>query len=232
MRVLVIDNNIDPDSWGSPDLRRMVRECSNATIYCRRAPHEDLPLRAAEFDKIIVSGSKTSALDDAPWISALHGFMREAINEGKALLGICYGHQSLIRALGPEQNQGREFVRRAARAEFGWTLIRCTESTPLLAGLPGQFYSFSSHFDEVAQLPPGMSRFACSQDCEIQACQLKGRPVFGVQFHPEKDLNGAIRTLAYRKKVGTPETLLHPERSEELYDSKVGETLFRNFLNL
>jgi len=158
--------------------------------------------------------------------------MRKAVSENKAVLGICYGHQSLIRALGPEHDQGKALVRRAERAEFGWSLIKTLHPSPLLAGLPEEFYSFSSHFDEAAELPAGMKRFACSEDCEIQACQLEGHPVFGIQFHPEKDLPGANRTLAYRKKVGKPEILLRPELGSKLYDPKVGETLFRNFLTL
>lgn len=227
MRVLIIDNNIDPDSWGSSDLRRMVRAHAGATLFVRRAPHEDLPLSPLGFDRVVISGSKTSALDDAPWISSLHEFIRSTIHEGIPLLGVCYGHQSLIRALG-----GKQCVRQAQQAEFGWTKIEILETNPLLQGLGPAFYSFSSHFDEAGTLPEGVKRIARSEACEIQACQVLNRPVFGIQFHPEKDLKGANQTLSYRKKVGAPKQLLHPEQGPELYDPKVGETIFRNFLNL
>ena len=227
MRILIIDNNIDLDCWGSHHIRHCVTQVSNATVCTRRAPQDDLPSNPSQFDKVIVSGSATSALQDAPWISRLHEFIRATLNENRPFLGICYGHQSLVRALG-----SKDFVRTAAEAEFGWTEIEILESVPLLNGLKDRFYTFSSHFEEAHQLPPGLRRVARSSACEIQAVQLENRPVFGIQFHPEKDLAGAEVTLAQRKKKGIPKVLLHPERSRELYDPRIGETIFRNFVSL
>ncbi len=203
-RILIIDNNRDPDCWGAADLRRMASLLDGATLYTRRAPEDDLPASPDPFDQVIVSGSKTSAMEDAPWVFKLHDFIRRTLDAGKPFLGVCYGHQSLVRALG-----GKETVRKAAQSEYGWTSIEVVESSPLMEGLSRSFYTYSSHEDEVASLPSGLKRLARSSACEIQACQLEGRPVFGIQFHPEKRLE-----------------------KEKLYDPKVGETLFRNFLSL
>jgi GMP synthase (glutamine-hydrolysing) len=230
MRVLIIDNTIDRNCWGSQELVRFGKLMPGATVHVRRAPEGDLPVSPAPYDRIIVSGSKTSCLDSSPWVLTLLEFTRRAIDLGKPYLGVCYGHQSLVRAL-----SGIDHVRKGAEPEFGWSKIEILQDvktqSPLLAGLPREFHTFSSHFEEVSHLPAGMIRLAKSAACEIQACQLEGRPVFGIQFHPEKNLAEAEASLAERKKIGKPRNLLLPDKSKQLYDAAIGDTLFRNFLN-
>lgn len=227
MKILIVDNTIDQESWGSKELRTLSHLANGAGIQVevRRAPHSDLPQSPRGYDRIILSGSKTSALEDAPWIGALHEFVSQTLREQIPYLGVCYGHQTLARVLG-----GNHSCRKAATPEFGWTEIRVLNSSSLMLGLPEKFYSFSSHFEEVGEAPQSLNVLASSDACAIQAFQLEKRPVFGIQFHPEKDLEAARQVFAHRKKLGTPKTLLHPERSEELYNPKVGETIFRNFL--
>jgi GMP synthase (glutamine-hydrolysing) len=225
MKILIIDNTIDPSSRGSKDLRRLAHVAQGSTVVTRRAPDRDLPKTARGFDRIILSGSKTSALEDAPWISELHELVRDALNEKIPFLGVCYGHQTLVRVLG-EKN----LCRRAEVAEVGWTEIELIGESPLLRGLPKKFFSFSSHFEEVGNLPPGMKNLARSEDCSIQACQLESRPVYGIQFHPEKDVEEADKIFAEKKKLNHPKNLLHPGKSKTLYNPLIGEQIFKNFL--
>ncbi len=228
MRILVIDNNIDPACWGAADLRRLCCESSaGATVEVRRAPQGDLPGDFARYDRVVISGSMTSAMADAPWIAGLHEAIRGLVDRGKPVLGVCYGHQAIARALG-----GVGSVRRGEKAEFGWTRIEQVGSSPLLAKLPERFYSFSAHFEEVASLPPGASSLARSEWCAIQAFGIEGKPVFGIQFHPEKDLEDASRTFQSCRKKGAPKELLRPKEGPRLYDPKVGQTIFGNFLGL
>lgn len=233
MRVLIIDNTIDPDSWGSAEIRKYAQLTPGATFYTRRAPHEDLPRSLEGFDKVIVSGSKTSVLEDAPWIDKLEDLIRSIVSSGKPYLGICYGHQTLVRALG-----GKQRVRLAQEPEFGWTRIELTSNgapgaqPSLFTGLAPVFYSYSSHFDEVGELPPGFEKLARSKDCEIQACQIRNKPVYGIQFHPERSLADGEKALFNRKKLGVPKKLLNANQGHKLFDSAVGETIFKNFLTL
>jgi GMP synthase (glutamine-hydrolysing) len=227
MKILIIDNTIDPNCWGSKSLCDLARLAPNATVCVRRAPQGDLPKNPQDFDRIIVSGSKTSALDDSPWVGQLIDFIKRSLDRKRAFLGVCYGHQVLARSIG-----GKEVVGKAAKPEFGWTKIHVTATAPILEGLPPTFYSFSSHFEEVQQLPKSMKILANSEDCAIQACQLDQLPVYGVQFHPEKTIAEAKQTFSESKKSKTPVALLHPSKSEELYDPKVGEMIFKNFLQL
>jgi GMP synthase-like glutamine amidotransferase len=227
MRVLIIDNNLDTNCWGAQDLRRLVVSVLGTTAYVRRGPHDDLPDSLAQFDRIILSGSRTSCLDEALWIDHLDELILKAIRLSKPVLGICFGHQALIRAIG-----GRSALRRGTTPEFGWTRIEILTTASLFEGLPQFFYSFSSHYEEVARLPPGMRLLAKSKGCAVQACQLDGYPIFGVQFHPEKDLFDANKSLEERRKKKDSEILLHPDNGHELFDPKVGEKIFGNFLSL
>jgi GMP synthase-like glutamine amidotransferase len=232
MRILIIDNSIDPDSWGSAELCAMARLATGATIHVRRAPHGDLPSNALDYDRILISGSKTSVEEEAPWIDALDELIRRVVDAGKPVLGVCYGHQSLNRALG-----GRKLTRKASRGEFGWGEIERVDldsgrGSPLLEGLPRKFHTFQWHNDEVSSLAPGMRLLARSEICPVQACELKGKPVFGVQFHPERGVERGERSLARRKAEMPKAERLNPGRGIELYDAAASEKIFRNFLSL
>lgn len=227
MKILVIDNNIDRDSWGAQDLRRMISQTAQAEVYVRRAPADDLPETLSVYDKIIVSGSKTSVYEQAPWIDRLDVKLREALERKIPILGVCYGQQALARILG-----GRQINRKSGTPEIGWTLIEQVRASEILKGLSKQFYSFSMHYEEVAQLPPGTAQLARSERCELQAFEVIGYPAYGIQFHPEKDQLGATKTIAEKKKKGEFNYLLQPDHTDRLFDPRVGGTIFENFLKL
>ncbi|MEK7689967.1 MAG: type 1 glutamine amidotransferase, partial [Bdellovibrionota bacterium] len=201
-----------------------ARVFPGVTVTTRRGPQGDLPERLSGFDRLVISGSRTSALDDAPWIDRLHALLREAVGESKPTLAVCYGHQSLARAFG-----GKNCVRKAEVPEVGWTRIKTLRPSRLFEGLPDTFVTYSSHFDEVAELPSLFVRTASSEACVNQAFEVPGKPIFGIQFHPEKNVPEAERIFDEMKKTGRAEILLHPAKSKALYDPKVGEAIFENF---
>ncbi len=227
MKILIVDNNIDPKCWGASDLTRFAAQVAGATVVVRRAPHDDLPKSIDRYDRIVVSGSMTSALDEAPWISNLDSLIKQALDRKKPLLGVCYGHQRLAAVLG-----GKQILRKSATPEFGWTRIELTAPSALFKGIDEVFHSSSSHFDEVKQTPPGTKLLASSEGCEVQAYEVVGAPVFGIQFHPEKTLTEGNESIESRRKKGEPKVLLNPDSGHKLFDAKVGQTLFGNFFTL
>ena len=219
---------MDPDSWGAADLQKKVRDHSGVSITVRRAPQGDLPKSPSPFDKIILSGSRTAANEEAEWIEKLLIFIRQSLDEKKHVLGVCFGHQALVRALG-----GLQSVRRADQGEFGWSKIDVIQDSPLFQGLGKSFHSFSSHFDEALNAPKGFKIIAQSRVCPIQAIGSIDAPVFGIQFHPEKDLENAKRALGRMKKHPQKKKfLVAPNESDRLFDEKVGRLIFSNFLKL
>lgn len=230
MKVLIIDNTLDPDSWGSSSLKSFVTKSKERTAFVRRAPHSDLPKDIRNFDRVILSGSRVSCLEKGDWVSDLDRLLKDALTAKKPILGVCYGHQALNRVLG-----GPSILRKAAVSEFGWTEIEVLEKAPLFSGLPSKFWTFSSHFEEVSTLPKGMKLLARSPDCAIQACQLGELPVYGIQFHPERDLPTAKLNISNWQKEGKKVRLKFDIRrgdaSEKLFNAEVGDRIFENFLS-
>jgi GMP synthase-like glutamine amidotransferase len=189
--VAIIDNSI----W--PSVYKPVEHWASflgVPFVSFRAPDGRLPGPEEKFSHIILTGSEASILEREPWVRAEVDFVREALECGAPILGSCYGHQLLALAL-----RGPAHVRRAARPEIGWFPIQVRSASGLL-GERGTIYAFSSHFDEVIDLDDGFRVLASSPGCAVQAFELRGRPVWGIQFHPEIDIPAAREFL--RNLVG------------------------------
>jgi len=124
----------------------------------------------AEYDLIITLGSEAAAFNDTvPWIGPEQQLLREAFDADVPVLGICFGSQSLARALG-----GRGM--RAARVEIGWMEIESSDPVLVPAGPWLQWHR------DTFTLPGGATLLAESP-AGPQAYTI-GRSL-GVQFHPE-----------------------------------------------
>jgi GMP synthase (glutamine-hydrolysing) len=130
------------------------------------------------FSHLLITGSELSASKRHERDEDVYALARGFVEAGKAVLGICWGHQMLAKAL-----VGPHVCRRAARPEFGWRHVSILPN-PLFAGID-ELVSAHSHFDEIFDLPAGFEVIASTPDCAVQGFQLTGRPVWGVQFHPE-----------------------------------------------
>lgn len=97
---------------------------------------------------------------------------------GIPILGLCYGHQWLARALGGTVSPG-------TTKEYGPTTLTADTDSPLFRGLPGQFTVWMSHGDEVTTLPKGFTATAKSAVCSIAAMSDEQRRIYGIQFHIE-----------------------------------------------
>ena len=75
--------------------------------------------------------------------------------------------------------------------------------------------------------------FAESAHCKIQAFQIRDRPIFGVQFHPEYniDLGEKILKEKQAKKVN-PDWIFNAGNGAKLYDENVGKVIFGNFFRI
>jgi GMP synthase (glutamine-hydrolysing) len=222
-RVLIIDNNIDTPWRLCPDFRRYLE----GMVAVRRAPQEDLPPDPTKFTHVILTGSKTSILDSSPWVLKLMDYVRRAADRKVPTLGVCYGHQLIARAYG-----GDQFVRRSPTPEFGWVEVRQTRDNPILDGLPKSFYSFQFHFEDVTAPPPGFVATAESPRCAVQAYYVEGKPLFGVQFHPERNLEEGQQSIAMRRKMIPEGCLFGDGEGKSVFSENVARIIFKNFLAL
>jgi GMP synthase (glutamine-hydrolysing) len=130
---------------------------------------------------VVVSGSELSAARQLPTDRALIALIRQVVDQSRVVLGICYGHQMVARAL-----VGDHACRRAEIPEFGFKTVSLAPN-PLFAGID-VLTPVHSHCDEVTGLPSDRFDVIASTDhCAVQAWQLRGHTVWGVQFHPELD---------------------------------------------
>lgn len=184
-----------------------------------RAAHDELP-ETLDVDGIIITGSAASLMEPPSWAELLVQRVAEAAERGVAVLGLCFGHQLLARAL-----FGPEAVRRAPQPELGWIEIeRCEEDT-LFLGIDRNFTCFVSHKDEVN---PDHSDFrkatrilAGSPSCSVEAFRVLERPLWGVQFHAEMQLEESRELVISRFGAGDPEAvelLEHAMATPELVD--------------
>ncbi len=134
-------------------------------------------------DGVIISGSPRDAWNEDPVNLKLCEVVGECRDRGIPLLGVCYGHQLLARALGGVVGRHPEGL------ELGNTPVRLTAAgrvSPLLAGLPERFEVLSSHVDAVLEMPPGGELLVEGDFTRNQGFHW-GNQLFGVQFHPESD---------------------------------------------
>lgn len=226
MKILIIDNTIDLDSWGSHDLAAVVRSVAvGSTIEVRRAPARDLPENPAVYSHIVVSGSKTEIAEEASWIDEHDAFLKRAIDREVPTLGVCYGHQALARVLG-----GKRIVGPSKTPEVGWAKIEILSDDPLFDGLNRTFYSAVRHFDEVYEIPSGAEHLARSERCAIQAFRMSNRKVYGIQFHPERTESGMQKTFEQFSGVKNRQHIIG-EKLRNAYDATVAARIFRNFLD-
>jgi GMP synthase-like glutamine amidotransferase len=180
--VAIIDNSIDPSVYKPVQHWAPFLQAPFASF---RAPDGRLPDLGKGFTHIILTGSEASIVEREDWVRSEVEFVQDALERGLPMLGSCYGHQLLALAL-----CGPAHVRRCKRPEIGWLPVAIREISGLL-GKVGVAYAFSSHFDEVTGLDVRFRVLASSAGCPVQAFKLKGRPVWGIQFHPEIDIPAA-----------------------------------------
>ncbi len=102
---------------------------------------------------------------------------------GVPVLGICYGHQLMARALGGE-------VAATGEREYGGTRLLIEPGSRLLQDLPGTETVWMSHGDGVTRAPAGFRVTARTEQIPIAAMEDPERRLYAVQFHPEVSHTG------------------------------------------
>jgi len=130
---------------------------------------------------VVITGSPAMVSAREDWSEQTAAWLREAVQAGLPVLGVCYGHQLLAHALG-----GRVGPNPAGR-QIGTVESQLNESAkkdPLLGHLPQTFLAQTSHSEAVLEAPPGAVRLATSPLDDNFALRFADR-VWGLQFHPE-----------------------------------------------
>ena len=149
---------------------------------------------------VVITGSSAMVTDAAEWSEETARWLAPVVRRGVPVLGICYGHQLLCRALGgavDKNPHGREMG--AVEVSLNEAGLR----DPLLGSLGcATLRVNSSHREHARRLPPGAQVLAHNAADPHQAAAYAER-VWGLQFHPEWDadvictyLESRVETLA------------------------------------
>jgi len=181
IKVAIVDNSINSSIYTPV---KHWNSFFNEEWESFKAKEKQFPdLKSGEYTHLILTGSESSILEKEKWVYEEIELIKEAVEKDLHILGSCWGHQLLAVALA-----GPLYVRRCTNPEIGWIKIFIKEANSIL-GEGKQAYAFSSHFDEVINLSNDFVVLASSEYCQIQAFQVKDRPIWGIQFHPEMNIS-------------------------------------------
>lgn len=143
---------------------------------------QDKPLPdVRDIDGLIVMGGPMGANDDdlLPWMSPEKAYIRQAIDAGKPVLGVCLGSQLIAAVLGAR-------VYKNEKREVGWFPIHRVPQAhdhPIGSLFPERLDVFHWHGDTF-DLPPGAIRLMSSEGCRNQSYAV-GERILAFQFHLE-----------------------------------------------
>jgi GMP synthase (glutamine-hydrolysing) len=140
----------------------------------------------------VITGSAAMVPERLDWSERTAAWLRDGVDLGLPLLGVCYGHQLLAHALGGHVDynpRGREI----GTAEI--ERLPDAADDPLIGALPGRFLAHATHLQTVLRAPPGAVVLARSSLDDHQAVRFAAN-AWGVQFHPEfgvREMRGYLR---------------------------------------
>ncbi|XKE46228.1 gamma-glutamyl-gamma-aminobutyrate hydrolase family protein [Halomonas organivorans] len=138
----------------------------------------EIPDDPEAVDAWLTTGSKFGVNDGLAWVADLEAFVRRLWATGKPLVGICFGHQLIARAL------GGEVVKSARGWGVGMSFNRVTGRAEWMEPWQEGLDLVVSHQDQVVTPPEGSRVLAGSDFCPVYLMQV-GETFLGVQGHPE-----------------------------------------------
>ena len=173
----------------------------------------------------MISGSTESVIDDIPWYLDLDIIIQRFSSNKKSILGICFGHQFLVRHI-----LGKEHIRKSPTPEIGWTDISVSNN-PIFNNIR-TFKSAVFHYDEVFDLDDQFEITAHSNRCEVHGFQVKGKPIWGVQFHPDFMYHDVFAFTDEIKEKDDQFGQIHCPTKTSLSEFRQNDRIFKNWMDI
>ncbi|MFD0858546.1 type 1 glutamine amidotransferase [Roseovarius aquimarinus] len=150
------------------------------------------PESVADCDGWLVTGSKHGAYEPHEWIPPLEQFIRDVYEDGRPMVGICFGHQIIAQALGGT----------VEKYSKGWAVGR---HEYMIDGQPLALNAW--HQDQVTRIPEGATVIGRNEFCDNAALVYDNR-ILTVQPHPEHTSEFVGRLAESRGRGLVPDPLL------------------------
>jgi GMP synthase (glutamine-hydrolysing) len=178
--ILIID-------FGSQYNQLIARRVREHHVYCQIEPpdFELAKIKSLQPEGIILSGGPASIYEKgSPRVD------KRIFDLNIPILGICYGLQFMMDALGGE-------VVRAEKREYGFAELQIRRPEGIFAGIEKKTRCWMSHGDTIGRLPKGFRVTASTPNTKVAAAEHQTRHFYGLQFHPE-----VIHTPEGKKMLG------------------------------
>ncbi len=136
------------------------------------------PSKFAAFDGVVLSGSPYM-LSEPRTVERFASEIEAVKDGGVPVLGVCFGHQLVASAFGAK-------VVKDGKPVLKMVETRVLAADPLFNGLPESLNLLESRHEVVESLPKEFLLLARSETSPIAAMRHDRRPLYGVQFHPER----------------------------------------------
>ena len=176
--ILIID-------FGSQYNQLIARRVRESRVYCRIEPPEiEIEyIKKLEPEGIILSGGPASIYEkQSPKVN------NDIFNLKIPVLGICYGMQLMVDALGGT-------VKTAGKREYGFAELMIINRENFFKDIDNNTKCWMSHGDYVEKLPAGFEITAATENTQIAAAANPEKNFYAVQFHPE------VQHTTYGKKM-------------------------------
>jgi GMP synthase (glutamine-hydrolysing) len=163
---------IDFGSQFNQLIARRVRECK---VYCQIVPPtiKLSEIRKLSPEGIILSGGPASIYEkQSPKVN------KGIFKLGIPILGICYGLQFMVAALGGT-------VKKSKKREYGFAELKVKSAKPLFESVGKKTQCWMSHGDSITKLPAGFKIVGSTDNTRIAAAVNLKKKFYGLQFHPE-----------------------------------------------
>jgi GMP synthase (glutamine-hydrolysing) len=166
--ILIID-------FGSQYNQLIARRVREHHVYCQIEPPEITADRIKELNPegIILSGGPASIYEKGSPRAD-----KGILTLGIPVLGICYGLQFMVDALGGK-------VVRSEKREYGFAELSIQEGGSIFSDIASPTRCWMSHGDSIGKLPRGFRSTASTANTQVAAAENSAKRLYGLQFHPE-----------------------------------------------
>jgi GMP synthase (glutamine-hydrolysing) len=166
--ILIID-------FGSQYNQLIARRVREHNVYCQIEPPDidSARIKALRPEGIILSGGPASIYEKGSPKAD-----KKIFDLGIPVLGICYGMQFMVDALGGK-------VIGAEKREYGFAELKIKISSGIFRGINKETRCWMSHGDTIGILPKGFKATASTLNTKIAAAENTSSRLYGLQFHPE-----------------------------------------------
>jgi GMP synthase (glutamine-hydrolysing) len=173
--ILIID-------FGSQFNQLIARRVREHEVYCQIEPCNISISKIKSLNPvgIILSGGPSSIYAENSPVTD-----KAVFELNVPVLGICYGMQYMVHALGGK-------IKEASKREYGYANLNIIQSEPLFRNMGTDFQCWMSHGDSVIEIPEKFVVAASTENTPVAAIANNEKKFYGLQFHPEVEhsING------------------------------------------